>query len=131
MEHDLEKLSNLKLILSAFEQLSGLNINFHKSEWFYFGEAQDDANLYDESFGCGLGSFPICELRIPIHHWRLRLAELKIVEERLKKHLSSWKGKLLSGRKVGTHQFSTHKYGWITSNRDSSGREIVKRTNMG
>jgi hypothetical protein len=96
MEHDLEKLRNLKLILSAFEQLSGLNINFHKSEWFYFGEAQDDANLYDESFGCGLGSFPICELRIPIHHWRLRLAESKIVEERLKKHISSWKGKLLS-----------------------------------
>jgi hypothetical protein len=32
MEHDLEKAQNLKLILSAFEQLSGLKINFHKSE---------------------------------------------------------------------------------------------------
>jgi len=39
MDHDLEKAKNLKLILSAFEQLSGLNINFHKSELFYFGEA--------------------------------------------------------------------------------------------
>jgi hypothetical protein len=35
MEHDLEKAQNLKLILSAFEQLSGLKINFHKSELFY------------------------------------------------------------------------------------------------
>jgi hypothetical protein len=30
MEHDLEKARNLKLILSAFKQLSGLKINFHK-----------------------------------------------------------------------------------------------------
>ncbi|XP_071683623.1 uncharacterized protein [Lolium perenne] len=31
MDHDLAKARNLKLILSAFEQLSGLKINFHKS----------------------------------------------------------------------------------------------------
>ena len=53
MEHDLEKARNLKLILSAFEQLSGLKINFHKSELFCFGEALDDAALYTELFGCG------------------------------------------------------------------------------
>ena len=39
MDHDLEKARNLKLILSAFEQLSGLKINFHKSELFCFGNA--------------------------------------------------------------------------------------------
>ena len=74
----------------------GLKINFHKSELFCFGEAQDDANLYAELFGCGLGSFPISYLGIPIHHRRLTLAEWKHVEERLQKRLSSWKGKLLS-----------------------------------
>jgi hypothetical protein len=55
MEHDLEKAQNLKLILAAFEQLSGLKINFHKSELFCFGEAQDEASLYAELFGCGQG----------------------------------------------------------------------------
>jgi hypothetical protein len=45
MEHDLEKAKNLKLILSAFEHLSGLKINFHKSELLCFGEAQDHAHL--------------------------------------------------------------------------------------
>jgi hypothetical protein len=35
MEHDLEKAKNLKLILLAFEHLSGLKINFHKSELFF------------------------------------------------------------------------------------------------
>ena len=29
MENDIEKVRNLELIMSAFEQLSGLKINFH------------------------------------------------------------------------------------------------------
>jgi hypothetical protein len=53
MEHDLENTRNLKLILAAFEQLSGLKINFHKSELFCFGEAQDLVADYAELFGCG------------------------------------------------------------------------------
>jgi hypothetical protein len=35
MEHDLEQAKNMKIILCAFEQLSGLKINFHKSELFF------------------------------------------------------------------------------------------------
>jgi hypothetical protein len=55
VEHDLEKARNLKLISAAFEQLSGLKINFHKSELFYFGEAQDSTAEYADLFGCGQG----------------------------------------------------------------------------
>jgi hypothetical protein len=53
MEHDLDKAQNLKLILAAFEQLSGLKINFYKSELFCFGGAQDSVATYTELFGCG------------------------------------------------------------------------------
>ena len=41
MEHDLEHAKELKLVLSAFEQLSGLKINFHKSELFCYGKDKD------------------------------------------------------------------------------------------
>jgi len=41
MDHDIEKARNMKLLLCAFEQLSGLTINFHKSEIFCFGAAQE------------------------------------------------------------------------------------------
>jgi hypothetical protein len=34
MEHDLAKAINMKLILAFFWQLSGLKINFHKSDFF-------------------------------------------------------------------------------------------------
>jgi hypothetical protein len=96
MEHDLEKAQNLMLILSAFEQLFGLKINFHKSELFCFGEALNEVNAYANLFRCGQGQFPMRYLRIPILYRRLTLAEWKQVEERLQKRLSSWKGKLLS-----------------------------------
>ena len=96
MDHDLEKATNLKLILSAFEQLSGLKINFHKSELFCFGDAQEAAVQYAELFGCAQGQFPIRYLGIPIHYRRLTKAEWKHVEERLQARLSNWRGKLLS-----------------------------------
>jgi hypothetical protein len=96
MEHDLEKTQNLKLILSAFEQLSGLKINFYKIELFCFGEALNEVRAYANLFGCGQGQFPMRYLEVPIHYRRLTLAEWKQVEERIQKRLSSWKGKLLS-----------------------------------
>ena len=96
MEHDIEKANNLKLILSAFEQLSELKINFHKSELFCFGEAHEHIAEYTELFGCQLGQFPMSYLGILIHYRRLTNIEWKLVEERLEKRLSSWKGKLLS-----------------------------------
>jgi hypothetical protein len=46
MEHGLEKARNMKLLLCAFEQLSGLKINFHKSEIFCFGEANENRAFY-------------------------------------------------------------------------------------
>ena len=40
-DHDIEQAKNLKLLLGTFEQLSGLKINFHKSELFCFGQAKE------------------------------------------------------------------------------------------
>ena len=96
MDHDLDKARNLKLLLCAFEELSGLKINFYKSELFCFGDAAESAPEYAEIFGCQLGQFPIRYLGIPIHYRRLTIAEWKHVEERLEKRLASWKAKLLS-----------------------------------
>jgi hypothetical protein len=46
MSHDVEKAVNMKLLLSTFEQLSNLKINFHKSEVYYFGKAKDHEEFY-------------------------------------------------------------------------------------
>ena len=71
MEHDLAKARNMKLVLCLFEQLSGLKINFHKSELFCFGRAKEEQDTYRQLFGCELCSLPFSYLVIPIHHRKL------------------------------------------------------------
>jgi hypothetical protein len=66
MDNDLEKAKNMKLLLCAFEQLSGLKINFHKSELFCYGTAKINQNKYMQIFGCDLRSFPFRYLGIPM-----------------------------------------------------------------
>jgi len=84
MDHDLEA-RNMKLLLCAFKQVSGLEINFHKSELFCFGNAQDHIDQYDELFGCKSGDFPIRYLGTPIQFRNLRNAEWRKVEECFKR----------------------------------------------
>jgi hypothetical protein len=46
LENNIEKAINMKLMLSMFEQLSGLKINFYKSEIFCFGKAKNTEHEY-------------------------------------------------------------------------------------
>ena len=96
MSHDFEKARNMKLILSTFEQLSGLKINFHKSEIFCFGKARDNEVFYSQLFGCGVGKFPFRYLGLPMHTRKLSNKDWQTIENRIEKKLSGWKGKLLS-----------------------------------
>ena len=96
MAHDLDKALNMKLILCIFEQLSGMKINFHKSELFCFGKAKEVEERYRLLFGCESGSYPFTYLGIPIHFRRLTNSEWKRIEDRFEKKLASWAGKLLS-----------------------------------
>jgi hypothetical protein len=64
MEHNLDKAINMKFILCIFEQLSGLKINFRKSEIFCFGKAKEEEEEYKNIYGCGVGSLPFRYLGI-------------------------------------------------------------------
>jgi hypothetical protein len=102
MSHDVEKAVNMKLLLSTFEQLSNLKINFHKSEVYFFGKAKDHEEFYSQLFGCSIGKFPFRYLGLPMHFRKLYNKDGKNIEERIEKRLSVWKGKMLivSGRLV-------------------------------
>ena len=96
MSHDVEKAVNMKLLLSTFEQLSGLKINFHKSEVFCFGQAKDHEEFYSQLFGCASGKYPFRYLGLPMHFRKLYNKDWKCIEERIEKRLSGWKGKVLT-----------------------------------
>jgi hypothetical protein len=96
LDHDLEQAKNLKLLLCAFEQLSGLKINFHKSEIFCYGAAKEMEPFYTSLFGCNSEAYPFRYLGIPMHHRQLLNFEWSKVEERFQQKLSCWKAKYLS-----------------------------------
>jgi hypothetical protein len=78
----------MKLLLCAFEQISGLKINFHKSELLCFGDAQDSLDTYLVLFCCKLGDLPLNYLGIPIHYKRLQNSDWRKIEERVDKRLA-------------------------------------------
>ena len=86
----------MKLVLCMFEQLSGLKINFHKSEIFCFGKAKEVEDQYRNLFGCESVSYPFRYLDFPIHFRMLKNGEWKPIEDRFEKKIASWVGKLLS-----------------------------------
>jgi hypothetical protein len=81
IEHDMQKALNTKLILCIFEQLSGLKINFHKSEIFLFSKAKVAENDYRIFFGCDLGFLPFRYLGIPTHYRKLTNSEWKLIDD--------------------------------------------------
>jgi hypothetical protein len=89
MGHDIEKARNMKLILSTFEQLSRLKINFYKSEIFCFGKVKDHEVFYSQMFGCGVGKFPFRYLGLPMHTRKLSTKDWQAIKNRIEKKLSS------------------------------------------
>src|SRR3954468_19440465 len=72
LQDDVESAQNLKFVLTTFEQISGLKINFNKSEMFLFGGAKNKEHIYSEIFGCVLGELPMKYLGFPIDEKRIR-----------------------------------------------------------
>jgi hypothetical protein len=64
---------NLKHILTCFELMSGMRINYNKSKLVPINiDSQEDIDTFLEIFGCPLGAFPIKYLGIPLHFSKLR-----------------------------------------------------------
>jgi hypothetical protein len=90
LEHNVEKARNLKLLLYIFEQLSGLKINFGKSEILLVGRDDNIAMTYAEIFNCQIGSCPLRYLGVPITSRRLHVVDWVRMEEKLNTKLDVW-----------------------------------------
>lgn len=85
LEGDTEQAKNLKIVLCTFEKLSGLKINFHKSELFCMRETKRMSETFVQIFGCREGSFPFKYLGIPMSHHKLPNKDWGQIEERFQK----------------------------------------------
>jgi hypothetical protein len=91
---------NLKFLLFCYEELSGMKINYMKSEVYTVGLSEQESQRVADAFNCNLGSFPMKYLGLPISERRLSKSELSDSADKMEKRLQTWKcGHLSSGGK--------------------------------
>ena len=84
-EHDIDKAVNVKLLLYLFELMSGLKINFDKSEIIIIGGDNETNMAYADMFGCQVGSLPMKYLGTPISYSTLKNVELEFLDAKMVK----------------------------------------------
>ncbi|XP_071674399.1 uncharacterized protein [Lolium perenne] len=70
-----EDIANLKFLLMCFEDMSGLKINYHKSEVFVMGQRFEERMDIANKLNCKLGTFPFIYLGLPISDRKLTLEQ--------------------------------------------------------
>lgn len=93
---DSSHLLNLKHVISWFEQISGMRVNFHKSEIITMNLEEEDTCKIAKMFNCPVGSFPLKYLGVPLHYDKLSREELQPMVDKLLHIIAGWRGKLLS-----------------------------------
>ena len=96
LDNNLDKARALKWMLSCFEQLSGLKINYDKSDLVPIGMDHEETKNFAQIFCCKIGSFPFKYLGVPLYHSKLGSEDLQPVVDKILKRVAGWKGKLLS-----------------------------------
>ena len=79
--------ANMKLHLYLYEMMSGLKINFDKSEVLLINGDEGKTLQYANLFNCQIGSFPIKYLRVPVSPSRLHVADWNPLIEKMRKSL--------------------------------------------
>lgn len=90
IEHDQEKTVNSKLLLYIFEMMSGLKINFLKSEVFIVGGDNNIASFYSDLFNCQVGSLPMKYLGVPVTFSNLKNVDWDFLDAKIIKKLDNW-----------------------------------------
>lgn len=71
-----------KVLLYHFESMSGLKINFNKSEIVMVSENDQKALHYSEIFNCATGTWPIKYLGVPVSRARLHIMDWLPLDEK-------------------------------------------------
>jgi len=66
-----------------FEQLSGMRVNFHKSEILTMNLEEEESKEICSIFNCPAGSFPLKYLGAPLHFEKLTREELQPLVDKL------------------------------------------------
>ncbi|XP_071674451.1 uncharacterized protein [Lolium perenne] len=89
-------IANLKYILLCFENMSGLRINFHKSEVMVLGGDETEGTRIANMLNCKRGTFPFTYLGLPVSDRALLASDWGPLTNKVAKRADPWMGKLMS-----------------------------------
>jgi hypothetical protein len=84
MEDDEDTSQNMKLLLYIYEKMSGLKINFEKSEVLMISTDSEKTIKYSDMYNCAVGQWPIKYLEVPLAGSRLHIKDWMRWRESLK-----------------------------------------------
>jgi hypothetical protein len=96
LEHNNIAVCHLKWIMVCYEKLSGMKINYHKSDMTLIKLGEEEAQQYTKNFCYKVGSFPSKYLGVPLHYDKLRREDIQPFVDLIIKRIPGWRGKLLS-----------------------------------
>ena len=102
---DPDSIRNLKFLLYCFEWMTGLKINYPKSEMITFGMDDSEQQHIANTLNCNVGKMPMRYLSFPISSRNIGVGGFKNIVNKMRKKLQPWKGKHLSsgGRLILTN----------------------------
>lgn len=92
----LENIERTSWVMKSFEALSGIRINFSKTELFSLHTSAEFTQAAAQLFGCQIGKFPLKYLGLPLHNRKLALKDWNFLITKLEHKLQNWKDQLLS-----------------------------------
>jgi hypothetical protein len=96
LNHDPRSAHHLKWLMIFFEKISGMHINYHKSDLTPINLSEEEIQDYAKTFCCKIGNFPFTYLGVPLHHDKLRREDIQPIIDKIMRRILGWKGKLLS-----------------------------------
>jgi hypothetical protein len=79
-------LRNLKIVLALFEKISGMRINFNKSEFIPMHLEEEQVHDVLHMLNCSQGSLPFKYPGVPLHVERLKMDDIPpLVDKLIKK----------------------------------------------
>jgi hypothetical protein len=96
LEHGYDSTTHLKWLMTCFEKLSGMIINYNKSDLNPINLEEEEGQNYAQIFCCRLGTFPFQYLDVPLHYEKLKREDIQPIVDKIIKRIAGWKGKLLS-----------------------------------
>jgi hypothetical protein len=88
LEHDYMSACHLKWLMVCFEKLSGIKINYSKSDMATINLDEDESANCARIFCCKLGSFPFKYRGMPLHYDKLRKEDIEPIVDKIIKRIA-------------------------------------------